>query len=53
MVLTERPEMVTEEYWESLIKKSVSRYFLLDILSKMPEGVDPSTQVTLQLAIRE
>ena len=38
MVLTERPEMVTEEYWENLIKKSVSRYFLLDTLSKRPIG---------------
>lgn len=36
MVLAERPEMVTEEYWESLIKKGVSRYFLLDMLSKRP-----------------
>ena len=33
---TERPEMATEEYWESLIKKSVSRYFLLGMLAKRP-----------------
>ena len=36
MQRSERPEMATEEYWESLIKKSVSRYFLLDMLSKRP-----------------
>ena len=46
MVLTERPEMVTEEYWESLIKKSVSRYFLLDMLSKRPmHGYDIANSI--------
>ncbi len=46
MVLTERPEMVTEEYWENLIKKSVSRYFLLDTLSKRPmHGYDIANNI--------
>ena len=36
MVIAEKPEMVTEEYWENLIKKSVSRYFLLGMLSQKP-----------------
>ena len=46
MVLTERPELVTEEYWESLIKKSVSRYFLLDMLSKRPmHGYDIANNI--------
>ena len=36
MVATERQEMLSTEYWEYLIKKSVSRYFLLDMLSKRP-----------------
>ena len=36
MIGTERQEMLTGEYWEYLIKKSVSRYFLLDMLSKRP-----------------
>ena len=46
MALTERPEMVTEEYWESLIKKSVYRYFLLDMLSKRPmHGYDIANNI--------
>ena len=36
MIATERQEMLSTEYWEYLIKKSVSRYFLLDMLSKRP-----------------
>ena len=36
MAATERSDMVTEEYWEQLAKKSVSRYLLLDMLSKRP-----------------
>ena len=36
MVATEHQEMLSTEYWEYLIKKSVSRYFLLDMLSKRP-----------------
>ena len=46
MVLTERPEMVTKEYWESLNKNSVSRYFLLDMLSKRPmHGYDIANNI--------
>lgn len=36
MVATERPSLETEEYWEYLIKKSVSRYFLLGMLAQRP-----------------
>ena len=36
MVLIDKPEMVSEEYWENLIKKSVSRYFLLGMLTQRP-----------------
>ncbi len=36
MVATERQEILSTAYWEYLIKKSVSRYFLLDMLSKRP-----------------
>ena len=36
MVATERPPLETEEYWEYLIKKSVSRYFLLGMLAQRP-----------------
>ena len=31
-----RLALESEEYWEYLIKKSVSRYFLLDMLSRRP-----------------
>ena len=36
MMTQKRPALESEEYWESLIKKSVSRYFLLDMLSTRP-----------------
>lgn len=36
MVVIEKPEMVSEEYWQDLIKKSISRYFLLGMLSTRP-----------------
>ena len=36
MVATGRPDMVSAEYWEYLIKRSVSRYFLLDMLARRP-----------------
>ena len=32
----ERPSMESEAYWEMLIKKSVSRYFLLSMLNQRP-----------------
>ena len=36
MVTIEKSLLETEEYWESLIKKSVSRYFLLSMLAQRP-----------------
>ncbi len=36
MVTTEKSDLVSEEYWENLIKRSASRYFLLDMLSRRP-----------------
>lgn len=36
MVTTEKSDLVSEEYWENLIKRSASRYFLLDMLSHKP-----------------
>ncbi|MCH8827326.1 MAG: PadR family transcriptional regulator, partial [Chloroflexi bacterium] len=36
MVTATRPDMVSEEYWENLIKKSASRYFLLGMLFRKP-----------------
>jgi DNA-binding PadR family transcriptional regulator len=36
MNIETRPAIETEEYWESLIKKSVSRYFLLGMLAGKP-----------------
>ncbi len=38
---------------DAIQKGLVSRRELLDVLSKMPKGIDPSTQATLQIAIRE
>ena len=36
MVLQTAPNLLDNGYWEMLIKKSVSRYFLLDSLAKRP-----------------
>ena len=36
MVPKTQSHMETEEYWENLIKKSVSRYFMLGMLSERP-----------------
>ena len=36
MVKGEKPRLESEEYWEYLIKKSVSRYFLLSVLYQRP-----------------
>lgn len=46
----ERLSVVTRD---AIQKGLVSRRELLDVLSKMPKGIDSSTQVTLQVAIRE
>lgn len=46
MVTIERQEMLSTAYWEHLIKKSVSRYFLLDMLSKQPmHGYDIAKRI--------
>ena len=36
MLAKTRSHIETEEYWENLIKKSVSRYFLLGMLAERP-----------------
>lgn len=36
MVTATKPDLVSEEYWENLIKKSASRYFLLGMLFQKP-----------------
>ena len=36
MITKTRSHIETEEYWENLIKKSVSRYFLLGMLAERP-----------------
>ena len=36
MLSKTRSRIETEEYWENLIKKSVSRYFLLGLLAERP-----------------
>ncbi len=38
---------------DALKKGLVDRKALLDYLAKMPKKMDPTTQVTLQLAVRE
>lgn len=47
------PERLTAAVRDAIQKGLASRRELLNLLSKMPEGIDPSTQVTLQLALRE
>lgn len=47
------PERLSAVVKDAVQRGLVTKRQLLDILSKMPEGVDPSTQVTLQLAVRE
>lgn len=47
------PERLSAVVKDAIQKGLVTKKQLLDVLSAMPEGVDPSTQVTLQLAIRE
>ena len=36
MLVEEKPALKREEYWEYLIKKSVSRFFLLSMLHQRP-----------------
>lgn len=47
------PERLTAVVKDATKKGLVEKRTLLHALAKMPEGIDPSTQVTLQLAIRE
>ncbi len=47
------PERLEAVVKDAIKKGLVEKKALLDILAKMPEGIDPSTQVTLQLAVRE
>jgi predicted transcriptional regulator of viral defense system len=47
------PERLEAVVKDAIKEGLVEKKALLDILAKMPEGIDPSTQVTLQLAIRE
>jgi predicted transcriptional regulator of viral defense system len=47
------PERLAAVVKDAIKEGLVEKKALLDILAKMPEGIDPSTQVTIQLAIRE
>ncbi len=47
------PERLTAVVKDAIRKGLVEKKRLLDNLAQMPKGIDPSTQVTLQLAIRE
>lgn len=47
------PERLSVVVKDAVQKGLVTKKQLLYVLSKVPEGIDPSTQVTLQLAIRE
>ena len=48
MSATERPALESEEYWEMLIKKSVSRFFLLSMLEQRPmHGYDIARNIEM------
>jgi len=47
------PERLTAVVTDAVRKGLVEKKALLDILAGMPKDIDPSTQATLQLAIRE
>jgi predicted transcriptional regulator of viral defense system len=47
------PERLAAVVKDAIKEGLVEKKALLDILARMPEGIDPSTQVTLQLAIRD
>jgi predicted transcriptional regulator of viral defense system len=47
------PERLAAVVKDALRKGLIDRGALLAELATMPEGIDPSTQVTLQLAVRE
>ncbi len=47
------PERLTAVVTDAIRKGLVEKKALLDILAGMPKDIDPSTQATLQLAIRE
>lgn len=47
------PERLTAVVKDAISKGLVEKHALLDFLAAMPRGIDPATQVTLQLALRE
>jgi predicted transcriptional regulator of viral defense system len=47
------PDRLTAVVKAALRKGLVDRRAVLDVLATMPKHIDPSTQVTLQLAVRE
>jgi PadR family transcriptional regulator PadR len=48
IVLDEKTRLESEEYWEYLIKKSVSRFLLLDMLFKRPmHGYDIAKNIEI------
>jgi len=47
------PERLSAVVKDTVQKGLVTKKQLLSILMNVPPGIDPSTQVTLQLAIRE
>lgn len=47
------PERLSAVVKDAVRKGLIRSRELLEVLSKMPEGIDPSTQATLQLAARE
>ncbi len=47
------PEQLTAVVKDAIRKGLVEKRSLLDVLAKMPKDIDPATQVTLHLAIRE
>lgn len=47
------PERLTAVVRDAITKGLVQKHALLNILTTMPPDIDPATQVTLQLALRE
>ena len=47
------PERLTAVVKDAISKGLVEKHALLDFLAAMPRDIDPATQVTLQLALRE
>jgi len=47
------PERLSEATKDAVRKGLLSRRDLLTVLARMPQGIDPATQVALQLAVQE